>query len=80
MDRGPAACGYDPFFPHREWPPSMAGQLRQLAEQGACCTEVGGPPGSGPAGPVGPGSSEGEAFRQRRGRRGRAYYRHAAPK
>lgn len=34
MDRGPAACGYDPFFPHREWrPPSMAGQLRQLAEQ-----------------------------------------------
>ncbi|MFE2689419.1 hypothetical protein [Streptomyces mirabilis] len=34
MDRGPAAYGYDPFFLRREWrPPSVAGQLRQLAEQ-----------------------------------------------
>ncbi|MFE4998173.1 hypothetical protein ACFRH4_44055 [Streptomyces mirabilis] len=34
MDRGPAACGYHPFFPRREWrPPSVAGHLRQLAEQ-----------------------------------------------
>lgn len=40
MDRGPAACGYDPFFPHREWPPSMAGQLRQLAEQGRAARKL----------------------------------------
>ncbi|WP_192583630.1 TniQ family protein [Streptomyces albicerus] len=77
---GTAAYGYDPFFLRREWrPPSMAGQLRQLAEQEHAAQELASRQEAARRARWGPGGNEGEAFTDRRGRRGRAYYRRAEP-
>ncbi|MER5907598.1 hypothetical protein ABT150_47465 [Streptomyces mirabilis] len=81
MDRGPAAYGYDPFFLRLEWPPpSVAGQLRQLVEQECAARKLAARREAERRARWGPGWSEGEAFCERRGRRGRACYRRAAPK
>ncbi|MGW1503389.1 hypothetical protein ACWCQW_33420 [Streptomyces mirabilis] len=81
MHRGPAAFGYDPFFLRREWrPPSVAGQLRQLAEQEGAARKLATRREADRRARWGPGWSEGGAFCDRGGRRRRTYYRHAAPK
>ncbi|MFD8217610.1 hypothetical protein ACFV2U_28820 [Streptomyces sp. NPDC059697] len=63
MDRGPAAYGYDPFFLRREWrQPSVAGQLRQLAEQECAARKLAARREAGRRARWGPGWSEGGAF------------------
>lgn len=72
---GPAAYGYDPFFLRREWrPPSVAAGLRQLAGQEYAARQE-----ADRRARSGAGWSAGEAFTDRRGRRGRAYRRRPAP-
>ncbi|MFD8008513.1 hypothetical protein [Streptomyces mirabilis] len=58
----------------------MAGQLWQLAEQERAARKLAARREADRRARWGPGWSEAEAFCDRRGRRGRAYYRHAAPK